>query len=33
MFRIIRVPPSLEQHVHWDHKRSFQLLVLAMAFM
>jgi SRSO17 transposase len=39
MFRIIRVPPSLDQffrplhrHFHWDHFEYFRLLVLAMAF-
>jgi SRSO17 transposase len=40
MFRIIRVPPSLDKfcrplhgHFHWDHFTSFRLLVLTMALM
>jgi SRSO17 transposase len=40
MFRIIRVPPSLDKffrplsgHFHWDHFTYFRLLVVAMAFM
>jgi hypothetical protein len=40
MFRIRRVPSALDKffqtlkpHCHWDHGRSFPLLVLAMAFM
>jgi SRSO17 transposase len=40
MFRIIRVPPSLDKffrplqgHFHWDHFTYFRLLVLAMAVM
>jgi hypothetical protein len=40
MFRIIRVPPALDQffqplkgHFHWDHFAYFRLLVLAMAVM
>ena len=40
MFRIIRVPPSLDKffrplqgHFHWDHFMYFRLLVLAMACM
>jgi DDE superfamily endonuclease len=40
MFRIIRVPPSLDKffrplhgHFHWDHFTYFRLLVLTMAFM
>jgi hypothetical protein len=40
MFRIIRVPPSLDQffrplhgHFHWDHCTYFRLLVLTMAFL
>jgi SRSO17 transposase len=40
MFRIIRVPPSLDQffrplkgHFHWDHCTYFRLLVLAIAVM
>jgi DDE superfamily endonuclease len=40
MFRIIRVPPSLDKffrplhgHVHWNHFPYFRLLVLTMAFM
>jgi SRSO17 transposase len=40
MFRIIRVPPSLDkffrplhEHFHWDHFTYFRLLVLTMAFM
>jgi SRSO17 transposase len=40
MFRIIRVPPSLDKffrplqgHFHWDHFAYFRLLVLTMAFM
>jgi hypothetical protein len=40
MFRIIRVPPSLEKffrplhrHFHWNHFTYFRLLVLTMAFM
>lgn len=40
MFRIIRVPPSLDQffqplkgHFHWDHFTYFRLLVVAIGFM
>jgi hypothetical protein len=40
MFRIIRVPPSLDKffqplhgHFHWNHFTYFRLLVLTMAFM
>jgi hypothetical protein len=40
MFRIIRVPPSLDKffqplkgHVHWDHFAYFRLLVLTIACM
>src|SRR5262245_35457876 len=40
MFRIIRVPPALDQffrplkgHFHWDHGTYFRLLVLALAVM
>jgi SRSO17 transposase len=40
MFRIIRVPPSLDKffqplkgHFHWDHFAYFRLLVLTIAFM
>jgi SRSO17 transposase len=40
MFRIIRVPPSLDKffqplqgHFHWDHVAYFRLLVLTMALM
>ena len=40
MFRIIRVPPSLDKcfrplsgHFHWDHFTSFRLLAVAIAFM
>jgi SRSO17 transposase len=40
MFRIIRVPPTLDKffrplkgHVHWDHFTYFRLLVLAIAVM
>jgi SRSO17 transposase len=40
MFRILRVPPSLDKffrplhgHFHWDHFTYFRLLVLTMAFM
>jgi hypothetical protein len=40
MFRIIRVPPSLDKcfrplhgHFHWDHVTYVRLLVLTMALM
>ena len=40
MFRIIRVPPSLDKffqslngHFHWDHFTYFRLLVLTIAVM
>jgi SRSO17 transposase len=40
MFRILRVPPSLDKffcplhgHFHWDHFTYFRLLVVTMAFM
>ena len=40
MFRVIRVPPSLDKffrplngHVHWDHFPYFRLLVVAIACM
>ena len=40
MFRIIRVPPSLDKffpplrgHFHWDHFAYFRLVVLTIAFM
>jgi DDE superfamily endonuclease len=40
MFRIVRVPPSLDKffrplqgHFHWDHFTYFRLLVVAIAFM
>jgi DDE superfamily endonuclease len=40
MFRILRVPPSLDkffrplpEHFHWDHFTYFRLLAVAMAFM
>ena len=40
MFRIIRVPPSLDKffrplnrHFHWDHFTYFRLLVVTIAFM
>jgi len=40
MFRVIRVPPSLDKffqplqgHFHWDHFTYFRLLVLTIAFM
>jgi hypothetical protein len=39
MFRIIRVPPTLDHffhplqpHFHWDHFAYFRLLVLVIAF-